>query len=136
MTVNVTLLQTAEDCDNALDIINAEKIQLERRMRNLGERLEGQSSSTTDLSEGIAAVTSIISGYSAAVEVITDEKEKRNLELKIQREEAKLKALENRQANYSPVAVVEDEVDYEQLAVQIPVLTEAITQIETHKATL
>ncbi|TRX55517.1 hypothetical protein FNH22_17930 [Fulvivirga sp. M361] len=136
MEINVALLTTAEECDTALEILQAEKTQLQRRLRNLGERLESRSATTVDVSEGIDSVQAILTGYQAAVDLITDEKAKRELELKIEREETKLKALQNRQANYNAVSVVEDQVDHTQLEAQLPVLDDAITMVETHKGTL
>ena len=136
MDIDVTLLTTVAECDSTLEILQAEKTQLERRLRNLGETLSDRAETNVEIAEGIASVQSILSGYQAALGVITDEKEKRSLELKIEREETKLKSLQNREANYSAVATVEDQVDHEQLEVQIPVLTDAITQVETHKTTL
>ncbi|TRX46329.1 hypothetical protein FNH22_31115 [Fulvivirga sp. M361] len=136
MEINVALLTTAEECDTALEILQAEKTQLQRRLRNLGERLESRSATTVDVSEGIVSVQAILKGYQAAVDLITDEKAKRELELKIEREETKLKALQNRQANYNAVSVVEDQVDHTQLEAQLPVLDDAITMVETHKGTL
>ncbi|WP_109829321.1 hypothetical protein [Reichenbachiella versicolor] len=136
MAIDLNLLQTVEECDNALDIITAEKTQIERRLRNLGESLESRSARTIEVTEGISDVKAIIAGYTAAMEVITEGKAKRELALKVQREEAKLQALENRQANYSSVSLIEDLVDQEQLAVQIPVLADTIVLIEQHKAEL
>ena len=136
MEINVTLLTTVEECDSALDILNAEKVQLERRLRNLGEALESRSATTIEVAEGITNVEAVIAGYQAALDVITDEKAKRDLELKVEREETKLKSLQNRQASYNAVSILEDQVDYNQLEVQIPVLDSSIGNVETHKASL
>lgn len=133
MEINVSLLTTPAECDQALDILNAEKVQLERRLRNLGEALEGRTETTIEVAEGIAGSEAIINGYNAALAVITDEKTKRDLELKVEREETKLKSLQNRQANYSGVSIIEDQVDHTQLEVQIPVLDDAIAKVQAHK---
>ena len=136
MEINYGLLVTEEECDNALEILNAEKTQLERRLRNLGETLEDRQNRTVEVAEGIASTEAIIAGFQAALESITEGKAKRDLELKIEREETKLKALQNRQANYNSVSVIEDQVDHTQLEAQIPVLVNAITGVESKKATL
>lgn len=133
MQIDLSLLSTVAECDNALDILNAEKSQLERRMRNLGEALQGRSATTISVSEGVNSTEEIIEGYRAALEVIKEEKYRRRLQLRIKREEAKLKALQNRQANYNAVSVVEDQVDHQQLEVQIPVLTAAIAEVTSRK---
>lgn len=136
MEINTSLLGTVAECDSALDILNAEKTQLERRLRNLGEALESRSATTIQVAQGITSVQAIIAGYTAALQVMTDEKAKRELELKVEREETKLKSLENRQANYNAVSVIEDQVDFNQLEAQIPVLDDAIAEVEAHKAGL
>jgi len=134
--MNLELLTTVADCDSAIEITQAEKTLLERRLRNLGEASEDRTVRTTHVEESIVSKKAIIAGFQSALTVITDEKEKRNLELKIDREEYKLKSLENRSANYSVVNVLEDQIDHQQLASQIQVLTDAIAQIETRKADL
>lgn len=136
MEINTNLLTAVEECDSALDILNAEKTQLERRLRNLGEALESRSTITIEVTEGISNVQAVITGYQAALDVITDEKAKRDLELKVEREETKLKSLQNRQASYNGVSVIEDEVDYNQLEAQLPVLDDAMAKVEARKASL
>ncbi len=136
MAVNFSLLETAQECDTAIEILNAEKTQLERRVRNLGETLVDRQGRTVEVSEGIKASEAIITGFQAALTSIPEGKAKRDLELKIEREETKLKSLQNRQANYNAVSVIEDQVDEEQINVQIPVLDAAIAGVEAHKATL
>ncbi|RBW57583.1 hypothetical protein DS884_11050 [Tenacibaculum sp. E3R01] len=136
MELNLKLLTTKTECDAAIEITLVEKTLLERRLRNLGESLDDKTVRTTAVKEGIISVKAIISGFESALAVITDAKEKRNLELKIEREETKLKSLENRNANYSSVNVLEDQIDHQQLEAQVAILTEAVTKIETYKATL
>ncbi len=136
MDINTSLLSTVVECDSALDNLNEEKTQVERRLRNLGESLESRSATTVEVTEGIASVQAVIAGYEAALQVMTDEKAKRDLELKVEREETKLKALQNRQASYNAVFVLQNQVDYSQLEVQIPVLEEAIAAVEARKADL
>ena len=136
MAIDVTILTTTEECDAALDILNAEKTLLERRRRNLDEALQGRSDTTAAISTGIASVQALIAGYQAALAVMVDAREIRNIELKIEREETKLKSLQNRQANYNVVAMLEDHVDLEQYDVQIPVLDTAIADVTAHRATL
>lgn len=136
MELNLALLSTKVACDEAIKITQTEKILLERRLRNLGESLEDKTEKTASVAEGIISVKAIIAGFESALKVITDEKEKRNLELKIEREETKLKSLENRNANYSAINVLEDQIDHQQLEAQVAVLTEAILQIENYKATI
>lgn len=136
MTLDLNLLETLIQCDNAIEVTEAEKVLLERRLRNLGESLSDKAKRTTSVKEGIVSVEAIIAGFQSALSVITDEKEKRNLELKVEREETKLKSLQNREANYNAVNVLEDQITHQQLQAQIDVLTDAITAIEAHKATL
>lgn len=136
MEINTSLLGTVAECDLALDKLNAEKTQLERRLRNLGEALESRSASTIEVANSITSVQAVISGYEAALQVMTDDKAKRDLELKVEREETKLKSLQNRQANYNAISVIEDQVDYKQLEAQIPVMDEAIAAVEAQKASL
>ncbi|GEM_PF-2651812 len=136
MDINTSLLSTVVECDSALNNLNEEKTQVERRLRNLGESLESRSATTVEVTEGIASVQAVIAGYEAALQVMTDEKAKRDLELKVEREETKLKALQNRQASYNAVSVLQNQVDYSQLEVQIPVLEEAIAAVEARKAGL
>ena len=136
MDLDVTLLTTEAECDIAIEITQAELILISRRLRNLGESLEDKAGRVTAVKEGIVSVEAIIGGYQAAVAVLTEGKEKRELELEIAREEAKLKSLQNRDANYSAVNVVEDQIDHQQLSAQIPILEAAIAAIEAHKATL
>ena len=136
MELDLELLTTKEACDEVIKITEAEKTLLERRLRNLGESLEDKTLRTKIVAEGIISVKAIIGGFESAVNVITDEKEKRDLELKIEREETKLKSLENRRANYSAVNVLEDQINHQQLEAQAAVLTNSITEIEAHKATL
>ena len=136
MELNLVLLSTKAECDTAIEITQTEKTLLERRLRNLGESLVDKTERTTAVTEGIVSVKAIIAGFESALAVITDAKEKRNLELKIEREETKLKSLENRNANYSSVNVLEDQIDHQQLEAQVAILTDAVTKIETHKATL
>ncbi len=136
MNLDLSLLATIAECDSALQITEAEKVLLERRLRNLGESLTDKAKRTINVQEGIVSVQAIIAGFQSALTVITDEKEKRNLELKIEREETKLKALQNKDANYSSVNVLEDQINHQQLEAQITVLNTAITSINTQKATL
>lgn len=136
MEINTSLLTTVAECDSALDNLNAEKTQVERRLRNLGESLESRSATTIEVGQGIASVQAVIAGYEAALQVMTDEKAKRDLELKVEREETRLKALQNRQASYNAVSVLQNEVDYNQLEAQIPVLDDAISKVELQKASL
>ncbi len=136
MAIDVTILTTTQECDLALDILNAEKTLLERRRRNLDEALAGRAQTTTEIAAGITSTQAVMAGYQAAVAVMTDEREIRNFELKIEREETKLKSLQNRQANYNAVAMLEDNVDLEQYDVQIPVLDTTIAEVTAHRATL
>lgn len=136
MEISTMLLTTVAECDGALDVLNVEKTQVERRLRNQGEALESRSVTTQEVSQGIIGVQAVIAGYEAALQVMTDEKAKRELELKVEREETKLKALQNRQANYSTVSVIEGEVDYNQLEARLTALDDAINTVDTHKATL
>lgn len=106
------------------------------RLRNLGESLESKSDRTVETSEGIAASEAIINGFQSALSSITDEKTRRDLELKVEVEETKLKRLQNRQASYNAVSVIEDQVDHTQLEAQIPVLDDAIAGVEARKTTL
>lgn len=134
--VSVNNLKTTDECDQAIEILAAEKLQVERKARNLSEALEDRSTRVVKTSEGIASTTALINGFNAAIAVITDEREKRKLELKVDREETKLKALENRQADYGTVSLIEDQVDLNQLSAQIPILEDAIQKVTAHKATL
>ena len=136
MEISTMLLTTVAECDGALDVLNVEKTQVQRRLRNQGEALESRSVTTQEVSQGIIGVQAVIAGYEAALQVMTDEKAKRELELKVEREETKLKALQNRQANYSTVSVIEGEVDYNQLEARLTALDDAINTVDTHKATL
>lgn len=52
MEINTALLSTAAECDNALDLLNAEKTLVERRLRNLGEMLEIRSATTLEAKSG------------------------------------------------------------------------------------
>ncbi|MCE7990964.1 MAG: hypothetical protein HEP71_03255 [Roseivirga sp.] len=133
MEINTSLLSTVAECDSALDILNAEKTRLQRRLRNLGEALESRSATTVEVGEGITSVQAVIAGYEAALQVMTDDKARRDMELKIAREEAKLIALQNRQASYNVVSVLEDQVDHSQLEAQVPVLDDAIGKVELQK---
>jgi len=134
--ISISSLKTIDECDQTIEIMEAEKLQIERKARNLSEALESRSNRVIETSEGIAATDALIGGYSAALAVITDEKVKRDLELKVEREQAKRKALENRQADYSVVSLIEDQVDLNQLEAQIPVLEDAIKKVNDYKATL
>ena len=134
MEFQVNVLKTAEECQTAIKIILAEKTQLERRKRNLGENIEGKANKSIEVSEGIDASKAIINGFQAAIDVITDDRVRRDFELKIEREEAKLKSLENRQANYNIINLIEDQIDHQQIEAQIPILETAITKIEARKA--
>lgn len=136
MEINTMLLSTVQECDSALEILNEEKTQLERRLRNLGETLESRSATTVEVGEGITSVQAVIAGYEAALLVMTDDKARRDMELRVAREETKLLALQNRQASYNVVSVLEDQVDHSQLEAQIPVLDDAIVQVEAQKAGL
>ncbi|CAL2080062.1 hypothetical protein LNI90_08775 [Tenacibaculum dicentrarchi] len=136
MELNLTLLKTKKESDKAIEITQTEKTTLDRRLRNLGESLDDKTERTTTVLEGIVSVKAIIAGFEAALAVITDEREKRNLELKIEREETKLKSLENKNANYSAVNVLEDQINHQQLEAQVAILANAISEIETYKETL
>lgn len=136
MELNLGLFTTKKECDAAIKITQIEKTTLERRLRNLGESLDDKTVRTTTVKEGIISIKAIIGGFQAALAVIGEGKQKRDLELKIEREETKLKALENRDANYSTINVLEDQIDHQQFEAQIVVLTTALTNIETHKTTL
>ena len=137
MTIDTTLLTTTVECDNLLTLLQEEKVQLERRVRNLGEALESKSKIAQEVTSGIASVEALIAGYQAAVAVITENnKKRRNLELKIEQEEARLKALQNREADYNAVSIVEDQIDHSQLESQITVLEGAITTVTTRKTEL
>ncbi|CAA0146707.1 hypothetical protein [Tenacibaculum maritimum] len=136
MELNFTLLETKAACDAAIETTQSEKTLLERRLRNLGESLTDKELRTQRVQEGIISVKAIITGFESALGVITDEKEKRSLELKIEREETKLKALENRNANYSAVNVIEDQIDHQQLEAQVAILNTALNEIAAHKETL
>ncbi|WP_028890486.1 hypothetical protein [Tenacibaculum ovolyticum] len=136
MELNLGLLTTKKECDAAIKITQIEKTTLERRLRNLGESLDDKTVRTTSVKEGIISIKAIIGGFQAALAVIGEGKQKRDLELKIEREETKLKALENRDANYNTINVLEDQIDHQQFEAQIVVLTTALTNIETHKTTL
>lgn len=136
MEISTMLLTTVAECDSALDVLNAEKTQVQRRLRNQGEALESRSVTTQEVSQGIIGVQAVIAGYEAALQVMTDEKAKRELELKVEREETRLKALQNRQANYSTISVIEGEVDYNQLEARVKALDDAIDTLTAYKATL
>lgn len=136
MEINANQLITVEECDSALEILNGEKTQLERRLRNLGETLESRFAASVQIARGISNVEAVIDGYQAALDVIIDEKVKRELELKVEREETRLKSLLNRQASHNGISVLEYEVDYNQLEAQLPVLDHAIGKVETRKASL
>lgn len=136
MTLDLKLLTTVNQCENAIEITELEKVILERRLRNLGESLTDKAKRTTSVKEGIVSVEAIILGYQSALNVITDAKAKRDLELKIEREETKLKALQNRDANYNAVNVLEDQITHQQLQAQIDVFNNAITSITAYKDTL
>lgn len=136
MNLSVDLLETAAECDSMLEILEAEKVQIQRRLRNLGELLGDRSGRVQEVKTGIVSVEAIISGYQSAIGVITDDKERRKLELKIEREETKLKSLQNREANYNALSVIEDEVDHNQLDVQIGVLDTAIADVTAKKNSL
>lgn len=136
MEIKVSDLSTLEECDQMIEILEAEKLQIERRARNLSETLENRSSRVTETSQALVGIDALINGYNAAIAVITDKKVKRDLELKADREQTKRKALENRQADYSIVSLIEDQVDLNQLQVQIPVLENTIQNIQAYRATL
>ncbi len=136
MEISTMLLTTVAECDGALDVLNAEKTQVQRRLRNQGEALESRSVTTQEVALGIIGVQAVIAGYEAALQVMTDDKAKRELELKVEREETRLKALQNRQANYSTVSVIEGEVDYNQLEARVTALDDAIGTLTAYKATL
>ncbi len=136
METSTTLLATIVECDSALDALNAEKIQVQRRLRNQGEALESRFVTAQEVTQGITEVQAVIAGYEAALQVMTDARARRELELKVEREETRLKALQNRQANYSNVSVIEGEVDYNQLEARLTALDDAIGVLTAHKGTL
>ena len=136
MDLKLDLLSTRELCDAQIEIFTSEKVKLERRKRNLGEALEGRSSTALSTAEGIASSQAIISSFETASASINDEDRQRQLALDIKEEQVKLQRLQNRQANYGPTDVNEDIMDYDRLAAEIPVIEEKIAMVEAHKTTL
>lgn len=136
MSIDVTVLTTVEQCDHALEDLNADKTLLERRRRNLDERLTDRLAASTDISQDIAATQAVMAGYQAALAVITDEREIRNFELKVEREETRLKSLQNRQANYDSVAIFDDQIKLARYDAEIGVIDTNIAAVTAHRATL
>ena len=136
MDITLSELTTVESCDQTITLLEAEKTQLERKKRNLTESLEDKTKRVEETGQALLSSQALLAGYQAALAALPEGREKRNMAYKIEQVETKITSLENRQANYSAISLVEDQVNVQQLDVQIPVLTNAIAEIESHKGSL
>lgn len=136
MALHLSLLKTPEECTEVIESLNEEKTQLERRLRNKGEELEGKAERISSTTAAIAASEATIVGYQNAISAMTDAKDIRDFELKIEREEVKLKSSLNRQAGYPIAKYVQDQVGELELQAQVQVFVSSIAEVEAHKAAL
>ena len=85
MNIDVNLLTTTTACDSMIEILEAKKLQIQRKARNLEEALVRKVRTIQDIKAGIISIRATITGYQSTITLITNDKEQRSLELKIER---------------------------------------------------
>ncbi|MBO0356498.1 hypothetical protein J0X19_00945 [Hymenobacter sp. BT186] len=137
MALDVTVLTTRAECDEVLDDLAAELDGYQQRTSNLEFADRRTSRSQADAAGQLAGVEAEIAAYTAilASPDITATMRKQN-ETKLRRANDRRDNLTDTGSSRSAASRLLAAVDTQQVQAQVDVLTEAQTQVTTHRATL
>lgn len=137
MALNLNLLTTRAECDEALEDLAAELDTYQTRDANLGYADRQAGRTTTDVAVRLAAVGAEIAGLEAmlAVPGLTTAQQ-RTTTNKLRRANDRRDNLTERGQARSGAPAFLANVDADQIAAQVAVLTGAQTAVTNHRATL
>jgi len=136
MNYSLEKLTTVAACDNLLELANEDKKSLERRRRNLEEGIDNFDERTTDIGTEHISVQALLTSYSALYGTLPEGKDKLEINLEIKRLEARKAQLDKMVVGYSVYALLNKQVDYNMLDVQVTTVNAYIAAIQTRRTTL
>lgn len=137
MALDLTLLTTKAECDDALADLQAELDGYQHRSGNLSFAATQAGRSTADVTARLAGVQAEIDSYTAMLNVPNMPAAlKKQTESKLRRATDRKDNLTERGEARTGAAAFLAAVDAEQVAAQVATLTSAQAAVSTHKATL
>lgn len=133
---SVTQLTTVADCDAVLSIANKEKKDLEWKKLSFERQKEMYSENAVEVSTELAAKQAELSALDAVIASLPDGELKDENIKKRKRTEYSIFLLNDRQANYGAVALLEKEFDLERVLRELEETTVFISEVEARKATV
>lgn len=137
MPLTLSLLTTRAECDEALADLTGELDGYQQRTSNLDFADRRTERTQADVDGRLAGVEAEIAAYDAmlAAPNLTPTL-RRQTESKLRRANDRRDNLNDRGGSRSGVSRLLSEVDADQVAAQVQVLTDAMAQVTAHKATL
>jgi len=137
MALDLTLLTTKAECDEALDDLQAELAGYQHRTVNLDFTAAQADRSTADVTARLAGVQAENDSYTAMLNVPNMPTAlKRQTESKLRRANDRKDNLNDRDQAHTGAAAFLAAVDAEQIAAQVATLTSAQAAVTTRKAAL
>ncbi|MDO7886663.1 hypothetical protein [Hymenobacter cheonanensis] len=137
MALDLTLLTTRAECDDALTDLQAELDGYQHRTTNLGFAATQADRSTADVAARLAGVQAEIDSYTAMLNTPNVPAAlRKQAESKLRRAHDRKDNLTERNSARTGAAAFLANVDAEQVAAQVGTLTAAQAAVTTHRATL
>jgi chromosome segregation ATPase len=137
MALDLTLLTTRAECDDALADLQAELDGYQHRTSNLDFAATQSERSTADVAARLAGVQAEIDSYTAMLNTPNMPAAlRKQTESKLRRANDRKDNLTERNSTRTGPAAFLASVDSEQLAAQVATLTSAQAAVTTHRATL
>jgi len=133
---SVTQLATVVDCDAVLNIATKEQKDLDWKKISIGRQKEMYSENAVEIATELAAKQAELTALDAVIAGLPDGELKDENIKKKKRAEYSIFLLNDRQANYGAVALLEKEYDLQRVLKELEETTVFIAEVEARKAAL
>lgn len=136
MSYSTVKLTTVAQCDDVLAMAANKKSDFLYEQTGISRSSTGIERSNAKLSADLASVTAQLSGYTAALDVLTDEKSRANMQSKIRKLNDRKENLEERVGKSGTSSILENELDLMLLDKQIAEIELFMTAVTDRKSGL
>lgn len=136
MSIDVTSLKTKEECDQAIDLANERKEELEYEQTVHGKELKDDNLSVQAAKARLIEVNAQITGTTAALAALPAGKYKDTVVSRLRRLNDRKDNLEDQLKNSGAAALIDAELGAKLLEIQVTEIDNFIADVSAHKATL
>jgi hypothetical protein len=136
MPYSTSKLKTNAECDSAIALATERKSDLLFKQSALTRDLTGQEKSVETINAMLVAIKAQITGFTAAIETMSDGEAKRDLQSKLRRLNDQKENLEERLTKSGVASYLETELDSELSKKQVTEIEAFIDAINTRKGEL